>query len=166
MANIYEIDYNFQVDRLTPPRRRTPKFLAYVFSLVAPLQRFSDSFNIFVIEKRIEANITGQVIVLQKVLSDALGIEVGEPSVYITTVNVQEFFTIGEIEDTSSGVFSSTTFADSGVTSTDSGANINFIVKVPAAIWGVLTDEEKQEFDSIIKKYKLYGTNYIIETYG
>jgi len=165
MADIYEINFNFQVDRLTPPRRRKPKFLAYVFSLVAPLQRFNDSFCDYVILTRLNANITGQVIVLEQVLTESLGIEVGDPRVVIKNQEVQDDFTIGAIEDTSSGVFSDESFADSGIAANDEGISANFVVLVPNAVWSTLTDAEKQEFNSIIKKYKLYGTTYIIQTY-
>lgn len=165
MANIYEVDFEFQVDRLTPPRRRTPKLLAYLFSLVAPLQTFNNAFCNYVTDTILSTRITGQVIVLEEVLTQALNIETGDPRVIIKNFEVQDDFTIGAIEDTSAGIFSDESFADSGITATDSGITSNFVVLVPSAVWSGLTDAQKQEFRSIIDTYKLYATFYVIQTY-
>lgn len=44
MPNIYDIDFGLQATNLDTPQRRLPKFTAFLFSLMSPLQYFRDFF--------------------------------------------------------------------------------------------------------------------------
>lgn len=44
MASIYDIDYELQTENLTPPDKRKPKFLAYLYAFVSVVQTIRDRF--------------------------------------------------------------------------------------------------------------------------
>lgn len=44
MPSIYDIDFGLQAKNLDTPQRRKPKFIAFLFSLMSPLQYFRDFF--------------------------------------------------------------------------------------------------------------------------
>lgn len=165
MAAFYEIDFQFQVDRLTPPFKRKPKIMSYLFALISPLQTNNNSFSSYVDTVVRSTKINGQVIVLDQVLTEFLNIPIGDPRVIIQTFNVEDDFTVGASEDFSSGVFATAAVADAGVYADDSLTKVNFKVKVPSIVWTATTNEQKQQFKEVINKAKLYGTSYIIETY-
>ena len=165
MAINYNIDFSFQIDRLLPPYKRRVINSSYLNALLSPLQTNNDSFITYVSETIRNTKITSQVIVLEKVLSELLGIAEGDPSVIIENLQIIDDFLIGETEDFSNGVFSDATFADVGIYADDTDVKVNFKIKIPVLVWSALTPQEQQEFRNYVYSVKLYGTSYLIETY-
>jgi hypothetical protein len=161
----YKIDVSFQIDRLLPPRKRNPIMFSWLVALLKPLQENNDSLLTYISTIKRHTTITSQVIVLEKVLSELLGIAVGEPSVLIQNTEITNNFLVGSDESYSSSVFSETTFANSGIAATANSTQANFIIRIPSAIWNPLTQNQKQEFKAYVNSIKLYGTFYVIETY-
>ena len=159
------IDVAFQIDRLTPPYKRTPKLLSWLNALLKPLQENNNDFIDYTNVIIRNTKITSQKIVFEKVLSEWLNITGGNPQVILENVQVSDDFLIGEIVDYSSAVFSAENFTDIGIYENSSNIKVNFKIKVPALVWNALTTLQKQEFKAYVNTLKLYGTKYLIETY-
>jgi hypothetical protein len=162
---IYDINFSDAASKLSPPNKREPKLLSWLKALLAPLQSLRDNiFDTYKSDLYKRARRNGQKIVLCKVLDNYLSIT-SEPKVYISDITTNTGFVVFDSSVLSSKVYSDQIYSDAYVYSGYTYSAYDFVVNVPSAAYALATDKEKDEFNQIIKDYKLYGTRYYITTY-
>jgi hypothetical protein len=67
---MYSIDFALLIKRLLPWYKRKPAMQAWLFSLVAPVKQLNDAFALYVDDVRYRLSITGQILLLEKLLND------------------------------------------------------------------------------------------------
>ena len=155
----YNFDFKKLIIWMLPSIYRKPKWVAWIYSLLAKIRAINIEFIAFIANKKDEIKWNGQTIVLEQLLILKYG-----SGIYITTeVNdVYPFYVYGVNNPLNSLVYGVNNPENPLVYPINSYAldQVSFTVNVPAVIPFNL-----DEMTALINKYRLFGTTFKIVTY-
>lgn len=162
---MYNIDFQQIISDLLPWFLRKPVMLAWLKALLLPVSQLYNSFLQFRGVKLYEASYNGQVAELEYVLNDYYYSDGTLRSIYIednTDLGEVYLYNVAELEQEThiynvSEVTEPETFLFNGAEGSESS---DFIVFVPDSL-----SYDTDYLNSLIKKYKLAGPTYTIQTY-
>ncbi len=157
---IYDIDFSKVCSLLLPPALRKEKIIAFLRCLTWPLQQVRNTiYNIYYpdIIERLKYN--GQTIVLEGVLNKKYGIT-SSPLIYIENKILDTDGVYVAMETPASSYIPLKGYEEDFIGISYSLDNVNFIIHVP-----VLVSFVEAVLRALVDTYKLFGTNYTVQTY-
>lgn len=158
---MYLIDFDIQVQRLTPPQNRKPAFLAWLRALVAPLNSLNaDFFGTYFPDVTTRAKRTGQKIVLENTLNQVFNPSLSPP-IYINNTGddietiylynegegYPALYLYNELESLPYYMYNDSEYSP----------EFNFIVYIPSAVLG---SYNVNQIIAEVNKYKPVGRTF------
>lgn len=154
------------INWLLPTFLRKPKMVAWLKSLLSPLDEKHQEFLTYVDSKRYELDFTGQVISLERLLNNKY--DAADRRIFISQEKADEIFFF---DDDDISAASKVFFFDDGDVSLgsevaffffsdSSGSLSDFIVCLPSSI---IFDEA--ELRSLVNRYKLAGKEFSVQLF-
>ncbi len=155
--------YNFDLKKLIvwmlPSFYRKPKWVAWIYALLAKVRAIHTEFVAFIAIKKDEIKWNGQTIVLEQFLILKYG-----SGIYITSVTNEVFpFYVYEVNNVLNPFVYPINNVLNPMANEVNSYNldgVNFIVHVPAII-----TFNTDEMTALINKYRLFGTTFSIVTF-
>lgn len=158
----YYFNFFDYIKQAVPFFLRLPKFLAFLESLLAPVQVLNDDFSVYLKDKRKEANFTGQVIYLEHLLND--NFDDVSRRIYIGDgqANVLPPFVFNKVEQRPLYLYNKSEGADKFYLYNQSEffTEPDFIVFVPNSILGASL---QVLIERRVDQYKQAGKNYAVQ---
>lgn len=161
-----KVDFKANFQYLIPLQVRGAKFVAWLGSMLAPLQSLNATFKAWGDGQRYNLQFTGQVVYLERILNDLFDnslrrIYIADPAgQYAVTT-----FLWNRIEAQATTYFYNKAEAATAPTVRNRSevfvALTDFVVKIPASLNVTLT---KNQMKKIINRYRQAGKQYIFET--
>lgn len=163
MANNYTWDFTKLITYLLPSFLRKAKQVAWLKALCAPTNTIHTAFTTFTTEKIYEQNFTGQVISLERLLNDTFDNSMRR--IYLSEGNREELFVFNSGEGFAAGnesfVFVGSGTGEQNIFLGDNSTLLyDFVVNIPTGL-----SYDSARLNALIRKYKLAGKKYIIQTF-
>ena len=162
--NNYVILFANFVNGIVPYDLWKPRMIAWVNSLIAPLQLLNGDFQSFVSSVRYKMYLTGQVIYLEHYLNDLF--DASERRIYISdSLPALAPFLYNKVDGEHLTIYNKSE-GQAPVylyTKEDLSGQNDFIINVPAVI-PVTANLEKQ-IEAAVERYKQAGARYLIQNF-
>lgn len=159
---IYGVAFWAQFQTLIPWLIRKPKHLAWLQSMLAPLQTLNAALVAYVTKLRYESTATGQVIFIEKLLNDRFDNSLRRIALYDGTVQTSPtVFNTSEVWQTTTTIWNRT---ESGTTAptvwnlVESHQQIDCYVVIPTAL-----NPKSDQIKALVSQYIMAGVRYKVQ---
>jgi hypothetical protein len=164
--NLFDIDFRILIEWLTPPNKRGATHLAWLRSLVSPLNTKRTSFfDVFLVEQIELVKRNGQKIILEDTLNKVFNPDLF-PAIYIDNtgddVSASVFYNKNEGYPRQLFYNQAEAIPNYIYTEVETFTNKNFIIYVPILVLSSFTSEQIR---AEVMKYKPIGPKFTIVTY-
>lgn len=159
----YFFNYFDYVKQALLPDKKKPRILAFLESLLAPVQALNDDFETYIPIARRKATFTGQVVYLERLLNDEFDPTLRRIYIADGQANVLPPFVFNKVEQRPAIIYNKAENATPFYlyNSSEYFTEPDFIIMVPAS---VLNPAIQVRIERQVNQYKQAGKNFQVQT--